>query len=99
MPHHHDMEHLALELSGEDGKPYTETFTGKLIVESNSGPHHGTKLYVDSAGRFIAYKVAERKRRIFDRELDNDEIESYCDSDEEFLAAMLKLGRRGDFSS
>jgi hypothetical protein len=83
---------IELALSN-DGNASTKTFTGVLIVECNSGPHKGTKLYVDHDGQFIGYDVEQRRLRIFDHEPDDDEIESYCDSDEEFLSAMLKLGR------
>jgi len=81
-----------------DGNASTKTFTGVLIVECNSGPHKGTKLYVDRDGQYIGYDVDRRRLRIFDHEPDDDEIESYCDTDEEFLSAMLKLGRRPHLS-
>jgi hypothetical protein len=93
----HDMSEIALALSG-GGKESTKTFTGTLIVECNSGPHKGTKLYVDRDGQYIGYDVDQRRLWVFDHKPDDDEIESYCDSDEEFLSAMLKLGRRPHLS-
>lgn len=91
------MGEIDLVLSN-DGNESTKTFTGKLIVECNSGPHKGTKLYVDRHGQYIGYDVDQRRSWIFEYEPDDDEIESYCDSDEEFLSAMLKLGRRPNLS-
>ena len=92
------MDQIRLELIDTSGAPRTETFTGRLIVECNSGPHKGTKLYIDDAGRCIGYDAGSRRYWAFDREPDDDEIEAYCDTDEEFLSAMLKLGRKTDFS-
>jgi hypothetical protein len=95
--HAKDMSEIALVLSA-GGTESTKTFTGTLIVECNSGPHKGTKLYVDRDGQYIGYDVDRRRHWIFDHEPDDDEIESYCDSDEEYLSAMLKLGRRPHLS-
>ena len=33
------MDQIRLELIDTSGAPRTETFTGRLIVECNSGPH------------------------------------------------------------
>ncbi len=91
-----DLEQIELELI-DDGAKRVHAFAGRMIVECNSGPHQGTTLYVDSAHHYIGYNVAARRYWVFDHDPDDDEIESYCDTDEEFLAAMLKLGRKTEF--
>ncbi len=91
------MSEIDLVLS-DGGNESTKTFIGTMIVECNSGPHRGTKLYVDRDGQYIGYEVDQRRLWIFNHEPDDDEIESYCDTDEEFLSAMLKLGRRPHLS-
>ena len=87
------MQRIDLRWLGRDGVEHVESFHGQRIVECNSGPHAGTTIYIDDEKRYIGYDVNAQRYWIFDHVPDDDEIDSYCDSDEEFLAAMLKLGR------
>ena len=87
------MQRIDLKWRDRDGVERVESFQGVRIVECNSGPRAGTSIYVDDEKRYIGYDAGSRRLWIFDHVPDDDEIESYSDSDEEFLAAMLKLGR------
>jgi len=87
------MQRIDLKWLGRDGVERVESFQGLRIVECNSGPHAGTTLYVDDEQRYIGYDGNTRRLWVFDHVPDDDEIDAYCDSDEEFLSAMLKLGR------
>jgi hypothetical protein len=87
------MQPVELKLVDSDGVERTETIRATLIVECNSGPHAGTQIYRDDKKRYVGYDVNTRRRWVFDHVPDDDEIDSYCDNDQEFLAAMLKLGR------
>ena len=88
------MQRIELTYVDRNGVERTKAFDGTLVVECNSGPHKGTIVYIDRSKRYIGYDADARRCWTFDHVPDDDEIESYCDSDEEFLSAMLKLGRR-----
>jgi len=90
---------IELLRANDSGDPYRETFIGKLIVECNSGARQGTRIYLDAEGRYIGYVSVERRYWVFEDTPSDDDIESFCDTDEEFVAAMLKLGRAPRFST